>query len=152
MNIRALAIRIGLTTSIGALLVGLPVSAWAGHSACWPHLQGAPSRPDVSCANLTANFLKKLRFASKAEVQKAMGEPGFSGDHGKTLHYISNYDSGGSKGYSGVINFRFQDDKATIMFGDLDRNSDEGDVSYEWNGVTGYYCSDFPHSHHRCNS
>jgi hypothetical protein len=130
--------------SIGVFLYALIAAAnaaYAGYaadfkgdnSACW----GDNERQDISCTQLTEKFFMSMRFATRAQIQKAMNAAGreiVNGDRAG-LHFISNYTRGSQYG-SGYINFTFdKDGKVVIMSGYIDSayGVDPPDARFIWN-------------------
>ena len=119
-------------------------STKAENIACW----GDNEREDISCTKLTPAFVLIMRGAPRSEVLKSMNAVGrkFEND---TLHFISNADHGLS-GWTGYINFTFENDRVAIIYADID--GPEGvmqNMEFIWNVRLGG-CSDFPGSTKRC--
>jgi hypothetical protein len=88
------------------------------NSACWDD----SSRHEISCTQLTPEFLMSLRFKTKAEIQKLMNAAGrpISNKERIELHFIGNY-TRGSKAGSGVMNVQFDDNgKAVVITAHID--------------------------------
>ena len=103
---------------------------------------GRTSKPAYyTCVPLTERLLVSLEGATKAEVIRAMeANGGPLGNEQDTLHFFSVVDSSG-----GWINFRFENDRVVIIFGQMD------DGQFIWNQAKRFTCSDLGGSYGRCN-
>lgn len=131
-------------------------NAATDNAECW----GDPSRSDISCTKLTAEFLLSLRGKSKAAVQKAFRADGRPTDRPDGLHFLSNYIQNDGSG-SGVVNVTFNEDRAVIVEAIVDGGGANRRSEFIWNAYVvprdgaGFdrstvnfsrppYCSDFP--------
>lgn len=121
----------------------LSIEATADNYNCHETWDNA-GRADISCTPLTEKLLASLRFASRADVTKAM-KAGGREVPGAGLHFADAAEPGG-----GTLNVIFQDNRAIIVFASIDQPGDEPHLEYIWNSELGE-CSDFRGSHVKCS-
>ena len=131
-----------------------PGAAQANNATCWGMGKvDDPTRPDISCENLTEPFLLSLMGASRADVQKAMNAPGrlipASGDSGG-LQF--NGFAGKGRGWDGRIDFKFDSNSRVYLIDAVidGPNRHPSNMQFFWNSFVGGFCSDFPGSRKRC--
>ena len=128
-----------------------------GNTDCWSAdwieklppddvLRRNAERPDITCRAITEKLLLSLRYATKADVIKAMNVNGREIEDGERhiLHFLSNYSKGQRTG-SGDVNFIFDaDGRVSVITASVDRANLEGDtIEFIWNAHH-VGCSDFP--------
>jgi hypothetical protein len=130
-----------------ALIAGTAATAEqpAGNTACW----GDAKRQDISCRELTEDFLLSMRSATKAEVVTAMGVEGRTVNIPNTIRFLSNYAKGQRTG-SGSVNFRFdQSGYVDIIVANIDGPAGHS-YDFMWNAeLLRFACSDLPNTRMR---
>jgi hypothetical protein len=140
-------------TSTRALLVPIAIAsaflcsgARASCLEAWP--PDMKVGPEFTCVPITERLLVSLEHATKAQVIRAMKADGRPIEI--DLHFASN-----AEGYSGDVNFEFENETVVLIFAMVDTESGPP-LEFTWNSnYTGDLpnpCSDLPESRYaRCN-
>jgi hypothetical protein len=123
--------------------------ARAAGLSCWNQSLPIAAPADISCVQLTRDFLRSMRGVTREQVISSMGATGRPSED--RLHYLSNFGDGKQLG-AGEVNFTFDaDDRVISIDAIVVQPHQTRTIDFQWDSV-GYQCSDFPESRLPCSA